>query len=156
MMKCLIPILMFVASFTTFPATARGLPYHITEPPLESQIDWNILPSGMLVVAYDIDHNGKPDFFAVRVVVKNYFSTETVRQTQESFPTSLIFHVSYGKESYFYITAKQPLFYALDTNEDGVWDLLYKDEMEDGVNGNEKFYDSPSGMFSEIPEQGRN
>ena len=39
-----------------------------------------------------------------------------------------------------------PLFYAIDVNEDGVWDILYKDVLRDGVNGNEEFYDSPSGM----------
>ena len=139
--------LMFAASFMVFPAKAWGLPHLTMEPPLESRIGWNILPSGMLAVAYDLDHNGKPDFFAVRVVVQDYFSNETFSQTQVNFPASLVFHVSYEKDSYFYITAKLPLFYAIDINEDGAWDLLYKDEMEDGVNGNEKFYDSPSGMF---------
>lgn len=148
-MKRLIPLLMLTASLAILPATVWSLPHLIAEPALETQIGWNILPSGMLVVAYDLDHNGKPDFFAVRVVIRNHFSSETVRQTQESFPTSLVFHVSYDKDSYYYITTKQPLFYAIDINEDGAWDLIYKDEMEDGVNGNEKFYDSPSGMFSE-------
>ena len=40
-----------------------------------------------------------------------------------------------------------PLFYAIDVNEDGAWDILYRDVLRDGVNGNEEFYDSPSGMF---------
>jgi len=31
-----------------------------------------------------------------------------------------------------------PLYYAIDINEDGLWDLIYIDSMEDGVNGNEK------------------
>ncbi|OGW25014.1 MAG: hypothetical protein A3K09_04690 [Nitrospinae bacterium RIFCSPLOWO2_12_FULL_47_7] len=142
-----ISVLIFVASLTT--ATAWSLPHLSEEPALETQIGWNILPSGMLVVAYDLNHNGKPDFFALRVVVKNFFSNETIHQARENFPASLVFYVDYEKDNYFYVTTKQPLFYAIDLNEDGIWDLLYKDVMEDGVNGNERFYDSPSGMFSE-------
>jgi hypothetical protein len=42
----------------------------------------------------------------------------------------------------------EPLFYAVDVNEDGLWDLIYKDVFEDGVNGDEVFYESPSGMFT--------
>jgi len=44
----------------------------------------------------------------------------------------------------------EPLFYAVDVNEDGKWDLIYQDVMQDGVNGNETFYDCPSGMLGGV------
>ena len=50
-------------------------------------------------------------------------------------------------ERYYYIVSAGPLFYAINVNEDGAWDILYKDVLRDGVNGNEEFYDNPSGMF---------
>jgi len=108
---------------------------------------WAVLPNGMLVVEYDLDGNGRPDFFAVRVVASNYFSSEAIQKIEASHPGSLVFHVAYETDNFFYMTARKPLFYAIDHDEDGVWDLEYKDEMEDGINGNEKFYDSPSGLY---------
>ena len=44
----------------------------------------------------------------------------------------------------FYVGQLYPLFYAYDFNEDGHFDLLFQDVFEDGVNGNERYYDSPS------------
>ena len=37
--------------------------------------------------------------------------------------------------------------------EDGSFDLIYKDPLEDNLNGNEKFYDSPSEMFADNKEK---
>lgn len=34
----------------------------------------------------------------------------------------------------------QPLFYAQDANEDGNWEMVFKDIAEDGINGNEVEY----------------
>ena len=49
-----------------------------------------------------------------------------------------IFYVDYGSARYIYVVSEMPLYYAIDINEDGLWDLIYVDSMEDGVNGNEK------------------
>jgi len=40
-------------------------------------------------------------------------------------------------DRYYYIASTSPLFYAIDVNEDGTWDAMYKDVSRDGVNGNE-------------------
>ncbi|NIQ00544.1 MAG: hypothetical protein GWM98_09230 [Nitrospinaceae bacterium] len=60
----------------------------------------------------------------------------------------LVIFSQYTADRYYYIVDPKPLFYAIDLNEDGVWDLIYKDVAADGVNGNEGFYASPSGMFT--------
>lgn len=113
---------------------------------------WSVLPNGMLVVEYDLDGNGKPDFFVVRVVASSYFSGEAIQKIEKNHPGLLVFPVAYAMDNFFYMTARKPLFYAIDHDEDGIWDLEYKDVMEDGINGNEKFYDSPSGRY--ISEEG--
>lgn len=143
-----ITFLMLAIAISLIPAPTWGQVGPISEPPLESQIGWSILPNGMLVVEYDLNKNGKPDFFAVRIVTCNYFSKETIHQVKDNYRDSLVFDVAYEKDSYYYITVRKPLFYAIDYNEDGIWDVEYKDELEDGINGNEKFYDSPSGNHS--------
>lgn len=149
-MKRMITLLMLVVAMTLFPAPGWAQIRTIAEPPLETQVGWSLLPNGMLVVEYDLDHNGKPDFFAVRVVTSNYFSREDVQQIQNNYPASLVFYAAYEVDSYYYVAAKKPLFYAIDYNDDGIWDLEYKDVMEDGINGNEKFYDSPSGQYKPV------
>ncbi len=146
-MKRMIPLLLLVVAMTLCPPPSWGQIRAIAEPPLETQIGWSLLPNGMLVVEYDPDQTGKPDFFAVRIVTSNYFSREDVQQIQSNYPASLVFHVAYEVDRYYYVAVKKPLFYAIDYNEDGMWDLEYKDVMEDGINGNEKLYDSPSGLY---------
>ena len=132
-----------------FSATpSHSLPYLVIEPALETQTVWNMLPNGMLFVGYDRDNTGKPDFFTLRVVERSYFSKDPARWVAGNCPDNIVFFVDYDTERFFYIAAKLPLFYAIDVNEDGSWDLMYKDVSEDGVNGNEKFYESPSGMFT--------
>lgn len=134
-----------VLTFLPVPTWAQSRP--LSEPPLATQLGWSVLPNGMLVVEYDLDGNGKPDFFAVRVVISNYFSTEAIQKIKENHPDSLVFHVAYETDNFFYRATRKPLFYAIDHDEDGIWDLEYKDAMEDGINGNEQFYDSPSGRY---------
>lgn len=122
-----------------------------TEPAMQTQVGWNLEPSGMLTVGYDLNHNGRTDFFTVRIVLDKYISTELIETVARYNPGQPVFRVDYGAEGFYYITARYPLFYAVDVNEDGVWDVLYKDVLEDGVNGNEVFYDSPSGWFNNLP-----
>lgn len=118
---------------------ARALDF---DPRAERQVGWDLLPNGMLVVAYDLDRNGKADFFTVRATLKSYCSGQTVREVEEDFPGRAVFFANNETDRHFYITAAQPLFYAVDADEDGVWETIYKDAMEDGANGNEVYYDS--------------
>ena len=117
------------------------------EPALKTQVGWDVQPNGLLFISYDLDQNGKVDFIALRRVLKTYFTDEPLRMVAKSNGGCPVFFVNYHSSRFVYITSKMPLFYAIDRNEDGLWDLMYKDVLEDGVNGNERFYDSPSGMF---------
>ena len=71
---------------------------------------------------------------ALRSIIISYYSPRTLGEIAVNHAQNLIFHVDYPMERYYYIVSTMPLFYAIDVNEDG-------------VNGNEEFYDSPSGMF---------
>lgn len=117
------------------------------EPLLTSQHAWDIYPNRMLVVSYDTNHNGRPDYFTLRVIVEKLKTAESVRTVALRNAGRPVFTVNYGAYRSIYITTKKPLFYAIDVDEDGIWDIMYKDVSEDGVNGNEEFYDSPSGKF---------
>jgi hypothetical protein len=121
------------------------------EPAMNTRYSWNLEPNGMLIVGYDLNHNGRPDFFTVRIVLDKYITTEPFETVARHNPGHPVFRVDYGSEGFYYITAQYPMFYAVDVNEDGVWDVLYKDVLEDGVNGNEVFHDSPSGEFDPLP-----
>ncbi len=118
------------------------------EPPLSTLIQWDLAPNGLLTLSYDLDHNGKADFYTVRTIKRSYISGQTPRATAEFYAGYPVFFVNHGNAHYFYITNRMPLFYANDFNEDGLWDATYQDIAEDGVNGNERFFDSPSGPSS--------
>lgn len=119
------------------------------EPPLNSLIDWDIYPNGMLVVSYDITKNGRPDYFTLRIISATIITRESVKTVAKNNVGNVVFSAyTGGKVRVVYITARYPHFYAIDANEDGVWDVIYKDVLQDGVNGNEVFYDSPSETYS--------
>ena len=122
-----------------------------TEPVMTTRYGWNLEPSGMLTVGYDLNHNGRPDFFTVRIVLDKFTSDEPIETIVRHNPGQPVFRVDYGVDGFYYIAVRYPLFYAVDLNEDGVWDVLYKDVLEDGVNGNEEFYYSPSGGLDTLP-----
>ena len=122
-----------------------------TEPAMNAQVGWNLEPNGMLTVGYDLNHNGRPDFFTVRIVLDKYIAEEPIETVARYNPGHPVFRVDYGADGFYYITARYPLFYAVDVNEDGVWDVLYRDVLEDGVNGNEVFYGRPSGGSDSLP-----
>lgn len=130
------------------PQGVFGEPQLVSEPALSAKISWDINPNGMLVVGYDTDHNGKADLFTLRIVIRSYFSILTEQQESGNFPNNILFCENYESDAFYYITEKQPLFYAIDVNEDGVWDIVHQDLNMDGLNGNETYYDSPSGMFA--------
>lgn len=120
----------------------------LTDPPLESNIGWNLNGNGLLYVSFDLDHNGRADYHTVHFVLKAYLTNEPLKQIPDYYGGSPVFYVNYGPANQIYVISRKALFYAFDVNEDGNWDLMYKDTREDGVNGNEQFYGSPSGMYS--------
>jgi hypothetical protein len=135
-------------SITFFSAQlAWGSNTLIAEPALETQLDWDVAPNGFLYVRYDRDGNQRADFIALRYIITSYFSPRPLSEIAINHTQNLVFHVDYPTVPYYYIVSTKPLFYAIDVNEDGAWDILYKDVLQDGVNGNEEFYESPSGMF---------
>lgn len=144
-MKPLIKIAAAVGFVFLLATQGMALDVPVPEPPLSSQFGWGLTHSGMLFVSYDLDHNKKPDYFTVRIVKLSFFSKESIKETARHHPLHIVFAVPYTSSCYYYISELNPLFYAFDTNEDGHWDIMYKDVLMDGVNGNEEYYDSPSG-----------
>ncbi len=114
------------------------------EPEIYTGISWVITHSGLLKVGYDLDSNGKPEYFTLRIIIRSFFSADSVEFVAKNFPNKPVFFVNYEKDRMYYIAAFKPVFYAYDIDEDGHFDLMFKDELEDGINGNEEYYDSPS------------
>ena len=50
----------------------------IPEPALETQLDWDIAPNGLLYVSYDLDGNNRADFIALRSIITSYYSPHTL------------------------------------------------------------------------------
>lgn len=134
--------------YLSLPSLARADAFSLEINPSQTQLlNWTITPNGMLIIQYDLDGNNKADLYTTRIVKRSFFSKRSFEKESANWKGSLIFSVNYSSSSYYYIAFKNPLFYSLDINGDGHWDLMYKDVLEDGLNGNETFYDSPSGMF---------
>ena len=140
--------LTFLAFLAFATAVSWGSPYLMVEPPPSDRTTWGVAANGMVYVSYDLNSNGTADFHTLRIVEKSFYSDRMVWEVGSHFSNSLVFFVSYGQDRFYYVARVEPLFYAVDVNEDGFWDLIYKDVFEDGVNGNEVFYESPSGMFT--------
>ncbi len=151
MKRIVISIALMIAMLAFSPPAGWSNELLQGEPAMNTQVEWNLDPSGMLTVGYDLNHNGRPDFFTVRVVLDKYISEETMETVARINPGLPVFRVDYGEEGFYYITERYPLFYAVDVNEDGAWDILYRDVLADGVNGNEEFYDNPSGWTGALP-----
>lgn len=142
-------MLLLVLSFMAYvPSMSFGFPYLVVEPDITSRTMWDINSAGLLVVGYDLNGDGKADYYTLRPVIASFYSAQHITVITRSFPNCPIFTVGYSGDAYYYVVAEHPLLYAIDLNGDDVWDLIYKDVLADGVNGNEKFYDSPSGMFT--------
>ena len=118
--------------------------YPVPEPDIKTCINWDVTHSGLLVLSYDLNGNKQPDYFTLRVIITSFFSDNSKDAVAKYFLDKPVFFVEYEKDRMFYIGQSHPLFYAYDFNEDGYFDLLFQDVFEDGVNGNEQYYDSPS------------
>ncbi len=152
-MKHLTTLAILMSVFLLLPNLAMAFPnLPLEDPPLESKISWNVKGNGLIFVSYDLDHNGQADYHTVHFVLKSYLTSEPLTALSGNHHGAPVFYVNYGPAKQIYVISQKALFYAFDFNEDGNWDLMYRDVQEDGVNGNETFYDSPSNMFS-IPSQ---
>ena len=124
-----------------------GLPHQVSatkilfhpEPAINTHFSWHTESNGMLTISYDLDNNGKADFFTVRIVRCHFFSKDNLQTVAKNYPGTPVFKVKYGAANHYYLTTRHPLLYALDLNEDGFWDVSRKDISEDGWNGNEEF-----------------
>ncbi|MFQ5444732.1 MAG: hypothetical protein ACE5EK_08960 [Nitrospinales bacterium] len=123
------------------------MPDLVAEPPLDTRLLWNMNPNGFLFIGYDLDKNGKADYYSLRVISERFLSKKVIQNEGEKFPGKLVFSTENRLGFSYYIVETQPSLYALDLNEDGTWDVMYKDPMMDGVNGNEIFFGSPSETF---------
>jgi len=151
-MKRFVATISLLAALSVFGSPAWSNPDFLqAEPAMTTQFGWNLEPNGMLTIGYDLNHNGRPDFFTIRVVLYKYITEEPIETVARYHLGHPVFRVDYGVEGFYYIAARYPLFYAVDVNEDGHWDVMYQDVLEDGVNGNEEFYDSPSGGPGALP-----
>ena len=146
-MRAIVFIIVLIFSVTFNVSAGLGIPGLTAEPAVSTSMGWDVTPTGMLINGYDLDRNGMPDYYTLRVVAQAYLSEEPVVTVAANSPDKLVFYVNYHTAHFFYIAVKNPLFYAIDVNEDGLWDVIFKDVSQDGVNGNEQFYDSPSEMF---------
>ncbi|GJL77277.1 MAG: hypothetical protein NPINA01_02660 [Nitrospinaceae bacterium] len=139
-MKTKIHILIIISIFLLSPSGAwtQGLPN--AEPEIETRVDWDLANDGLLYITYDTDNDGRVDFCSWRIVTTSYFSKELLDEVMKNNADHLVFTVNYTESFYYYIAVKEPTLYAVDVDQDGSWDLIYKDPLEDGVNGNESLH----------------
>jgi hypothetical protein len=123
----------------------------MAEPDIETRMDWDLANDGRLFVSYDLDRDGRVDFCSWRIVTTSYFSKELPDEVAENNSGRLVFTVKYTESAYYYIAIKEPMLYAIDENQDGLWDVIYSDPMEDGVNGNETLHFRRAGSNAPIP-----
>ncbi len=113
-----------------------------------SYTGWNTVYSLPLIkVDYDLDNDGKVDFSVARMVLRAFyydeFSVDSVNEIGNTYYYAKVF----PRMDMVYVTNANGLFYYIDLDEDGKCDIMWEDREEDGLNGNEILYDSPSGMF---------
>jgi len=148
-MKHLSQLILLILLLILIPLREMGIAHPpLLEPSMKEKIGWNLKGNGLLYVSYDLDHNGKADYHTIHFVIKTYLTGEPLSALSGYYQGVQVFYVNYGPANQIYVISGKALFYAFDVNEDGNWDLMYKDVEEDGINGNEAFYDSPSNMFT--------
>lgn len=134
----------------------EGIPAIPAEPGPDDQryMGWDTVYSLPLIRAdYDLDKDGRTDYSVVRVVLRAFYyddlSVDTVNEIGNKYYYARVF----PRMDMVYVTGHCGFFYYLDLDQDGRYDLIWKDMDEDGLNGNEEIYDSPSGMFKEFIEK---
>lgn len=151
-MKNTIHLLLIISALLILsPSMAWGESILKAEPKIEEMVEWDLSHDGMLYTSYDLDNNGRIDFCAWRIVKTSYFSKQIMSDIVTNNPDHVVFSVPYTESSYYYLAVQQPSMYAVDVDEDGKWDLIFKDENEDGVNGNELIHYQAPGKNFVIP-----
>lgn len=150
-MKNKIHTLILFSILILSPSLAWTQNFLMVEPDIETRVDWDLSNDGRLYVSYDIDKDGKVDFCTWRIVTTSYFSKERRDEVVTNNSGRLVFSVNYTESSYYYIAIKEPMLYAIDVDQDGSWDFIYTDPMEDGVNGNETLHYQNSRKNVRIP-----
>ena len=143
-MKPILTMIILLFWFTAAASPVWEFRHPVPEPSLDTGIFWDVNASKLLAVGYDLDRNGKADYYTLRVIIRAFFSTDSGEFVAKNFPRKPIFFVDFEKDRMFYVAASKPIFYAYDFDEDGHFDLMFKDPLEDGINGNEEYYDRPS------------
>lgn len=130
--------------------TASDLPAIPGEPgPNDpSYTGWNTVYSLPLIrVDYDLDNDGKVDYSVVRTVIRMFYYDELSADLVNEIGNTYYYAKVFPRMDAVYVTNPNGLFYYIDLDEDGKYDIMWEDREEDGLNGNEILYDSPSGMF---------
>ena len=143
-MKLKILVLTILFWFSTGFYITWDFRYPVAEPDIKTCEGWDITHSGLLLLSYDLNRNKNPDYFTLRVIISSFYSGDSKDVVAKYFPGKPVFSVKYENDRMFYVGNSHPLFYAYDFNEDGHFEIIFKDVFEDGVNGNEEYYDSPS------------
>ena len=126
-------------AFLMLPHWATGFPnLPLADPPLETNIGWNLNANGLLYLSFDLDHNGQADYYTVHFVLKAYLTSEPLKTLPGYYHGAPVFDVNYGSAKQVYVISRKALCYAFNINDDGHWDLMYKDVMVDGVTGKEQ------------------
>lgn len=130
--------------------TAQDLPAVPKEPGINdpSCIGWNTVFSLPLIkIDYDLDNDGKIDYSVAKNVIRTFYYDEFSVDTVNEIGLEYYFALVFPKIDAVYVTNPHGFFYYIDLDEDGKYDIMWEDREEDGLNGNEILYDSPSGMF---------
>ncbi|MEK6576544.1 MAG: hypothetical protein AAB014_03190, partial [Nitrospirota bacterium] len=113
-----------------------------------SYTGWDTVYSLPLIkVDYDLDNDGKVDFSVVRTVIRMFYYDELSVDLVNEIGNTYYYAKVFPRMDAVYVTNPNGLFYYIDLDEDGKCDIMWEDREEDGLNGNEILYDSPSGMF---------
>lgn len=131
--------------------TASDLPAIPEEPGLNdpTYIGWNTVYSLPLIkIDYDLDNDGKVDYSVVKMVIRSFYYDEFSVDTVNEIGNEYYFAEVFPNLDAVYVVKPHALFYYIDLDEDGRYDIMWEDKEEDGLNGNEILYDSPSGMFN--------
>lgn len=115
----------------TFSCSADAETKYVSqEPPLTTLVVWDVQANGLLSVGYDLNGNGRPDFFTLRVVETSFFSKDTLQQTVAANPGKPVFYVRYSTSTFYYIADASPVYFVTDPDEDGNWDFIYRNVPE--------------------------
>lgn len=103
------------------------------------------MPNGQFFFMYDTDSDGLPDLIVYHTVKANFQSMQHPRDVFIEYHNEyIVVSIPFAGGFHHYVIMPNPVLIAVDTNHDGKVDTLFKDPLEDGINGNEE-YSNPIG-----------